>query len=526
MFSYEDRRKAVELYIANGHCVGLVIKELGYPSPNALRAWHREYEETGKLKDTSVHKPHFSPEQIEVAVDHYFANGQSYIGTSRALGYPNRMMLAKWVASSGKRPKQDCLKSPVVVRYSQEEKQAAILEWVSGVPDYKIAAQRHISRATLYNWKKQFLPDRRSCPMPKKEAKHITADNCLELHELLEEHKALKEELAILRAEREVVEKQLAEARFEQDVIETTIRVLKKAEDINLETLTNREKVDVIDVLRTNYRLNILLLHFKISKSSYFYARNAKLEPDKYSSLRGTMRTLFEKNRSCYGYRRLHSSLQQNGLYISEKVVRRLMSEEGLKPYRPKQKKYSSYAGEIDGAPKNMVARNFHAETPNSLWLTDITEFPLPAGKVYLSPIVDCFDGMAVSWTIGCSPTAELANTMLEQAIDQLPVGAQPIIHSDRGGHYRWPKWVELVDKAKLTRSMSRKGCSPDNAACEGFFGRIKNEMFYGRSWLGVSVDAFIAELDDYLHWYNEDRIKLSLGAMSPRDYRQKLGLI
>lgn len=67
---------------------------------------------------------------------------------------------------------------------------------------------------------------------------------------------------------------------------------------------------------------------------------------------------------------------------------------------------------------------------------------------------------------------------------------------------------------------MSRKGCSPDNAACEGFFGRIKNEMFYGKSWFRVSVETFISELDDYLHWYNEDRIKLSLGAMSPQDYR------
>ncbi len=114
---------------------------------------------------------------------------------------------------------------------------------------------------------------------------------------------------------------------------------------------------------------------------------------------------------------------------------------------------------------------------------------------------------------------------MLAQAIDPLPAGTHPMIHSDRGGHYRWPKWVQIVDKAKLTRSMSRKGCSSDNSACEGFFGRIKNEMFYGRSWLGVSVDAFIAELDDYLHWYNEDRIKLPLEAMSPRDHRRKFGL-
>ncbi len=77
------------------------------------------------------------------------------------------------------------------------------------------------------------------------------------------------------------------------------------------------------------------------------------------------------------------------------------------------------------------------------------------------------------------------------------------------------------MEKAGLQRLMSKKGCSPDNAACEGFFGRLKNEMFYNRSWVGVSLEEFIDILDEYLVWYNEKRIKLSLGAMSPLEYRQ-----
>ena len=77
-----------------------------------------------------------------------------------------------------------------------------------------------------------------------------------------------------------------------------------------------------------------------------------------------------------------------------------------------------------------------------------------------------------------------------------------------------------------LVRSMSRKGCSPDNAACEGFFGRLKNEMYYGRNWSGVALDDFMKQVDDYFRWYNGHRIKLSLGAVSPETYRQRLGLI
>lgn len=81
------------------------------------------------------------------------------------------------------------------------------------------------------------------------------------------------------------------------------------------------------------------------------------------------------------------------------------------------------------------------------------------------------------------------------------------------------------MEKYDLTRSMSKKGCSPDNSACEGFFGRLKNEMFYGRSWKGVTIEQFTKYLNDYINWYAEDRIKMSLGGMSPLNYRKSLGL-
>ncbi|NMB01842.1 MAG: DDE-type integrase/transposase/recombinase, partial [Firmicutes bacterium] len=103
-------------------------------------------------------------------------------------------------------------------------------------------------------------------------------------------------------------------------------------------------------------------------------------------------------------------------------------------PYK-KRRRYSSYQGEISPAVDNLVARDFHAEKPNTEWLTDLTEFHIPAGKVYLSPIIDCFDGMVISWTIGTSPDAELVNTMLDDAIGNLRDGEHPIIHTDRGCH-------------------------------------------------------------------------------------------
>lgn len=247
--------------------------------------------------------------------------------------------------------------------------------------------------------------------------------------------------------------------------------------------------------------------------------------PDKHADVRRAIRDIFERNNRCYGYRRIHAVLRRHGIRVSEKVVRRLMAEERVVVRTTRRRRYSSYRGEISPAVANLVDRNFCAAAPNEKWLTDITEFQHPEGKVYLSPMIDCFDGLVVSWTIGTSPDAELVNTMLGEAIDTLADDERPIVHSDRGAHYRWPGWLSRINDANLVRSMSRKGCTPDNAACEGFFGRLKNELFYPRDWRGVSLEQFMVEVDSYIRWYNEKRIKVSLGALSPLEYRKSLGM-
>ena len=125
------------------------------------------------------------------------------------------------------------------------------------------------------------------------------------------------------------------------------------------------------------------------------------------------------------------------------------MKDENLVVFGAKQKKYSSYLGAITPEVENVLCRNFHADNPNEKWLTDITEFALPEGKLYLSPLIDCFDGLVVNWTVGRSPNAALVNTMLDQAIAVLPEEQRPIIHTDRGCHYRGPDgsnaWSVLV---------------------------------------------------------------------------------
>ncbi len=303
--------------------------------------------------------------------------------------------------------------------------------------------------------------------------------------------------------------------------------LLKKDLGVDLQLLSNREKTLLVGALKDFYQLPELLAQLGLARSSYFYHRARMRMTDKYLTIRQNITEIFELNRRCYGYRRLQASLAKQSVTISEKVVQRLMKQENLIVATPKRRRYRSYLGEISPAPENLINRDFQATAPNEKWLTDITEFHIPVGKVYLSPIIDCFDGLVISWSIGTKPDAELVNTMLDAAIETITgTDERPIVHSDRGAHYRWPGWLSRINEANLVRSMSRKACSPDNAACKGFFGRLKTELFYSRDWKSTTLEQFIKEVDRYIRWYNEKRIKISLGARSPIEYRNSLGIV
>ncbi len=318
---------------------------------------------------------------------------------------------------------------------------------------------------------------------------------------------------------------QLLDMQMEIDILKETINVLKKDPGVDQTALTNREKAVIIDALKNKYSLPTLCRKLNLAKSSYYYQEKALHAEDKYFKLRKKIIQLFHDNRDIFGYRKIQMLLRKEGTIVSEKIVRRIMKEESLIVKQRHKQKYNSYKGEITPAVENVIDRDFHAEKPNQKWLTDITEFSIKAGKVYLSPLIDCLDGMPISWTIGTSPNAELVNTMLKKAITTLGPKEKPIVHSDRGCHYRWPEWINIMEDAGLIRSMSKKGCSPDNSACEGFFGHLKTEMFYGRNWDQYSIDEFIQEVDEYMHWYCKDRIKSTLGGLSPLDYRRSMGV-
>lgn len=519
MFSYDERMKAVKLYIQYDLSAAKVIRELGYPrNRHTLTNWYKEYKETNNLHLKRPRKEKFSEEQKRTAIQYYLEHGRNVAKTVKKLGYPSQTTLKFWLSEQveGYSTRKCIQNNSPLVHLTQEQKEQAVRDLCLRKGSAKeIADLCGVSRYSLYNWSwkkygKGNLPMKPNTPKSPGDADKSTDD--------------LKADNERLKRENAELERRNYYLRMENDALQMAGIILKKDQGVSLMKLTNREKAVVIGALRKNYALKDLLVIFGMAKSSYCYQQMA-LTVDKYADIRPAVRNTFAESHETYGYRRVHAVLKKEGKIISEKVVRRLMKDEGLCVKVRKRRRYSSYKGEITPAVPNLLKRDFHASQPNTKWLTDITEFDIPAGKVYLSPIIDCFDGMPVVWTIGTSPSAELVNTMLDNAIQKLHENEHPIIHSDRGCHYRWPGWIDRMNSAGLIRSMSKKGCSPDNSACEGFFGRLKNEMYYGHNWKNVTIDQFIEKVDKYIRWYSAERIKLSLGGLSPLQYRKMLML-
>ena len=468
MYTKEQKERALKEFERLGS-VQAVVTLLGYPSRHTLYDWYRN-----KIADIA---------DYHGSLDKEYQIKQKYINAPNHPRNPDANL------------KLDAIKRC----FSLGEG----VEYVSRDIGY--------SRASIYSWYRKYQKFGVAGLMSSK--KQIKREN-IDFNTEPSKQQEISE-----------LQEQIKQLQMEVDVLKEALNLLKKDPGINITELKNREKAVIIDAVEDKYSLHQLLKCLCMAKSSYYYQRAVMKQSDKYAEIRIRIKIIFQENRNCYGYRRIHGELKKIGITVSEKIVRRIMKEEHLTVPTKRMKKYSSYKGEITPEVDNIINRDFHAEQPNTKWLTDITEFAIPAGKVYLSPVIDCFDGMVVKWNIGTTPDSILVNKMLEDAIGTLLPLEHPLVHTDRGCHYRWTGWIERMQAAGLTRSMSKKGCSPDNAACEGFFGRLKNEMFYGRSWVGVSMDDFINEINSYIEWYNTKRIKQSLGYMSPAEYRHSLGL-
>ncbi|WP_115384693.1 IS3-like element IS1397 family transposase [Escherichia coli] len=439
------------------------------------------------------------------AVNHYLAGHAGIISTAK-LFQLSHTSLSHWInlfLLHGPRV-LDCRHKR---SYSPEDKLCVVLYALGHSESLpRVAARFNIpSYNTVKNWIKGYRKSGNEAFIRRWKEKSMTRSDDTHENEANMTPEEMKNELRYLRAENAYLK------AMQEHLLE------KKPPGAG-------EKTKVIRSLRCGHCQSDLLKAAGLARSTLYYQLSLQKAKDKYADVKQLIASIFHEHRGCYGYRRIHCELQKRGLKFSGKTVRKLMQQLGLKsPVR--LKKYRSYRGNMGLAAENILQRQFKAEAPCEKWVTDITEFRAGGQKLYLSPILDLFNGEIVAWETACRPTEELVKRMLNKGLESLAEGEKPLLHSDQGWHYRIKSYQSALADKGLVQSMSRKGNCLDNAVMENFFGHLKEEMYYRRDYR--SVEELENAVNEYITYWNQKRIKLSLGGLSPVEYRteyQKAG--
>ncbi len=254
-----------------------------------------------------------------------------------------------------------------------------------------------------------------------------------------------------------------------------------------------------------------------MARSSFYYHQKILEKKDKYEEIKTLIKQIYHRHKGRFGYRRITLAMKEKGIIINHKTVLRLMKMLGLKSII-RVKKYRSYRGEQGRIAPNILKRNFKADQPNKKWATDVTEFNVSGNKLYLSPIIDLFNGEIISYNISERPVFSQITDMLKKGLKKIKNTENIILHSDQGWQYQMKAYQMLLKEKGIVQSMSRKGNCLDNAVIENFFGTLKSEMFYTKKF--KTIDELKKEIKEYINYYNHDRIRLNLKGKSPVQYR------
>ena len=270
----------------------------------------------------------------------------------------------------------------------------------------------------------------------------------------------------------------------------------------------------------TEFALEILLKIIKLARSTYYYHLKQLNEVDKNQAIKVEIQSIYDEHKGNYGYRRITLELRNHGYVVNHKKVQRLMKALGLTARISRKRKYSSYQGE---EAENLIQRQFEASRPMEKCYTDVTEFAIPASsqKLYLSPVLDGFNGEIIAYNLSTSLNLVQVTAMLEQAFTEDHY-ENTILHSNQRWQYQHDSYHQFLQDKGIQPSMSRKGNSTDNGMMESFFGILKSEMFYGYEKTFHSLEQLEQAIVDYIDYYNNKRIKVKLKGLSPVQYRTK----
>ena len=268
---------------------------------------------------------------------------------------------------------------------------------------------------------------------------------------------------------------------------------------------------------KEKYSISLMCRYFEVSRSGYYEWLKQKEEPDKDEILGNLIRKCQMVTKQTYGYRRVKLwFLRETGLVINGKAVLRLMRKYNLlatirrpRPLYQRQHKMKVY--------ENKLNRDFHADMPNQKWTTDISYIHTKEGVLYLSAIKDVYDNFIVAYDMGTVQDNALVYRTIQKAKREVADGL--ILHSDLGFQYPSHGYLNLATQYGILPSMSRAGTPLDNAPVENFFGTRKVECIYRQKI--QSFQQAESLVNDYIHFYNYERIQLKHG-LTPFEIRRQ----
>ena len=270
--------------------------------------------------------------------------------------------------------------------------------------------------------------------------------------------------------------------------------------------------------LRHEFKIWLLIDIANIPRSTYYYYSKQfnSPKPDKYADIKTEIRHIYDENKGRYGYRRITQELKKK-FVINHKTVQKLMRKMGIF-CRVRMHKYNSYKGDVERIAPNLLERDFKADKPNQKWVTDVTEFALFGIKLYLSPIIDLYNGEVISYNLSRHPNLAQTTDMLEKAFAKISDNTNLILHSDQGWQYQHKRYQKMLADKGIRQSMSRKGNCYDNAAMESFFALLQRNVLDRRRW-ATRAELRLAIVSWIERTYHRRRRQRALGRLTPIEF-------
>jgi transposase InsO family protein len=286
--------------------------------------------------------------------------------------------------------------------------------------------------------------------------------------------------------------------------------------------------VSFIDEHRAEFGVEPICEVLPIAPSTYYKCKERQAHPGRRSArvrrdefLRPDIRRVWEDNRRCYGVRKVWKQLKREEYDVARCTVERLMGQMGLAGVVRGRKTRTTIPERAADRPMDLVKREFKADRPNQLWVSDLTYVVTWRGFVYVAFVIDVYSRRIVGWQASSSLRSDLALDALEQALWDRPAvnGDRRVHHSDRGVQYLSIRYTERLAEAGIEPSVGSVGDSYDNALAETVIGLYKAEVINRQTWRGLEQVEF-ATLE-WVAWFNSQRLLEPIGYIPPVEYEE-----